>query len=251
MRRPALVLVLLLSACGFADALVGGAPIARHTGAGRHIVMIEGARGNLCTGTALAPDLVLTAGHCVAPRSTYRVVIDAPPGMTIHSIAVHPHYSPNDYASGRVTADVALIKLERPLPAEVVPAALAPSTKVKPGDRFVVAGFGVTFANSDGGVGVPRQATLVATGRPGNLQIRLIDPTTRDSRAGLGACTGDSGGPVFVERSGRYAVIGVVSWSTGPAGSEGCGGLTGVTPLLLYRSWIVDMARRMGRPLLP
>jgi secreted trypsin-like serine protease len=251
MRRPALALVVLFSACGFADALVGGAPIARHTGAGRHIVMIEGARGNLCTGTALAPDLVLTAGHCVAPPSTYRVVTDSPPAVAIRSIAVHPRYSPNDYASGRVTADVALLQLERPLPAEIVPVALAPSNKVKPGDRFVVAGFGVTFAHSDSGVGVPRQATLIATGRPGNLQIRLVDPATRDRRAGLGACTGDSGGPAFVERGGRYAVIGVVSWSTGPAGSEGCGGLTGVTPLSLYRSWIVDTARRMGRSVAP
>jgi hypothetical protein len=46
-------------------------------------------------------------------------------------------------------------------------------------------------------------------------------------------------------------VIGVVSWSTGPDNSEGCGGLTGVTPLSLYRGWIVGTAARLGSPIAP
>jgi hypothetical protein len=46
-------------------------------------------------------------------------------------------------------------------------------------------------------------------------------------------------------------VIGVVSWSTGPNLSAGCGGLTGVTPLTRYRAWIIDTARALGSPLAP
>ena len=94
-----------------------------------------------------------------------------------------------------------------------------------------------------------RAASLVATGRPGNLQIRLVDPAAKGERVGLGACTGNSGGPVFRDEAGRFLIIGVVSWSTGPNNSEGCGGLTGVTPLSLYRNWIVDTARKLGSPL--
>jgi hypothetical protein len=30
-----------------------------------------------------------------------------------------------------------------------------------------------------------------------------------------------------------------------------CGGLTGVTPLLLYRDWIVDTARKINSPIEP
>jgi secreted trypsin-like serine protease len=251
MRRSALAITAMLFFSLPADAVVGGATVVRASGAGRHIVMIISSRSNVCTGTALSHDLVLTAAHCVAPPATYRVLIDTPPGIAIHRIAVHPRYRAKDYASGRVTADVALIKLDAPLPAEVAPAALAATKPVAPGDRFVVAGFGVTMARSDNGVGVARAAALVATGKPGNLQIRLVDPATRNARAGLGACTGDSGGPAFIENAGTHAVIGVVSWSTGPGGSEGCGGLTGVTPLALYRAWIVDAARKMGSPLTP
>jgi hypothetical protein len=246
MHRPALACALSLLLCVPAAALVGGAAEVRAAGPGRHIVMIISTRGNFCTATALARDLVLTAGHCVAPAATYRVLIDQPPGIAIRSVAVHPRYNAKDYASGRVTADVALIKLDAPLPEAIVPAALAEPRAIAPGDRFVIAGYGIVTPGNPAGGGVPRAATLVATGKPGNLQIRLVDPATGGARAGLGACTGDSGAPAFVERDGGYAVIGVVSWSTGPAGSAGCGGITGVTPLALYQAWIVETARKLG-----
>ena len=89
----------------------------------------------------------------------------------------------------------------------------------------------------------------IATGRPGNLQLRLVDPATGGKRGGLGACTGDSGAPVYQDAGGYFAVIGVVSWSTGPNGEGGCGGLTGVTPIELYRNWIVETAAKLGSPL--
>jgi secreted trypsin-like serine protease len=253
MRHAALTLIALLSLGSPAGALVGGAEVVRGTGAGRHIVMIISTRGSLCTGTAIARYLVLTGGHCVAPAASYRVLLPdiKPPGLAIRSIAIHPRYNPKDYASGRVTADVALLKLEQPLPADVVPAAVAPVTSVAPGDRFVIAGYGGTSSGSEAGNGVARAAALIATGKPGTLQIRLFDPATRDQRPGLGACTGDSGGPAFVERNRSFAVVGVVSWSTGAASTAGCGGLTGVTPLAIYRGWIEEQAKKMGTTIGP
>ncbi len=50
---------------------------------------------------------------------------------------------------------------------------------------------------------------------------------------------------------GSYAVIGVGSWSTGPALSDGYGGLAGVTPIELYRGWVLDLAAKLGSPLAP
>ena len=96
---------------------------------------------------------------------------------------------------------------------------------------------------------MPRAAQLVVTGKPGSLQIRLVDAKTRNKRPGLGGCTGDSGAPVY-DGVGPL-VIGVVSWSTAAGDEEGCGGLTGVTPLLNYRAWIVETAQKLGSPVTP
>jgi secreted trypsin-like serine protease len=226
--------------------MVGGAAPAA-SGVGRSIVIIAGARGNVCTGTALARDLVLTAAHCVTPASTYTVfpAKGAAPIAT-RGISVHPRYEPQSYANSRATADVALIRLATALPAGIVAAELnRAASPVAVGEQFVIAGFGTTAPSSDAGLGVPRTATLVVTGQPGVLQIRLYDPATKGERPGLGACTGDSGGPAF--RDGRVA--GVVSWSTGPKLTIGCGGLTGVTPLVRYRDWLVQAAGKLGSPL--
>src|SRR5438270_364441 len=118
----------------------------------------------------------------------------------------------------------------------------AAAVAVAPGDALTVAGTGVSVRGDGKSGGTVRAAALVATGRPGTLQIRLVDPAMKGERPGLGACTGDSGAPVFA-MTGSPSVIGVVSWSTGPGNSAGCGGLTGVTPLFLYRNWIIQTVK--------
>jgi secreted trypsin-like serine protease len=79
--------------------------------------------------------------------------------------------------------------------------------------------------------------------------MRLVDPVGQGAQPGLGGCTGDSGGPVFEDQQGGAVIVGVISWSTGPNGSDGCGGLTGVTPLSLYRDWLLQTARQWGAEL--
>jgi len=230
-------------------AVTGNAPVA--TGwAARAIVMILDARDDLCTGTALAPDLVLTAAHCVIRPVDYQVkAYQTGAPIPVRTIVRHPRFDYASYAASRATADVALLKLAAPLPDVVIPAALASPRRVAAGETLTIAGFGVTVAGTARGLGQPRMATLSVTGKPGSLQIRLYDIATRNLRAGLGGCTGDSGAPAF-DGDGPL-VIGVVSWSTAPNDEEGCGGLTGVTPLLLYRDWIIDTARKLNSPVAP
>jgi secreted trypsin-like serine protease len=236
-----------------AGAMVGGATPAGD-GIARSLVMVVGSRtngGSVCTGAALARDLILTAAHCVAPGATYSVLpAKNAPVLAIKSIQVHPRYDPQSFALNRATADVALIKLAAALPERFVPVSLETSgATVTVGDRFTIAGFGVTDAGSGNGIGLARAASLVATGQPGTLQIRLFDPATKGDRPGLGACTGDSGAPVLRDVDGHPTVIGVVSWSTGPKLGQGCGGLTGVTPLARYRDWIEQAAGKLRSPL--
>jgi hypothetical protein len=236
-------------------AMVGGAPPADRTLA-RHVVLIVGSRGTFCTGVAIARDLVLTAAHCTLPGADYKLMeFDAahkPLLRDVTQVAHHPQFDLKILLAHRATADVSLLRLAAPLGAAFVPAPLAtPAQAVVPGDAFTVTGYGVAVRGDGKSSGTLRAATLIATGQPGTLQIRLMDARAKDERPGLGACTGDSGAPVFVAQDGRVAVAGVVSWSTGPKLADGCGGLTGVTPLVRYRDWIVETARRMGSPLAP
>ena len=229
-----------------AAAMVGGAS-APPDAIARSVVLIVGSRGNSCSGVALAPDLVLTAAHCVLPGADYKIVeFDAarqPQLRDIARIIAHPKFELRAMLAHRATADVALLKLAAPFPgAEPATLGPAPALTVAPGDTFIVAGYGVTVRGDGKSGGTVRAATLAATGKPGNLQIRLVDPATRGEKPGLGACTGDSGAPVFATNAAP-AVIGVVSWSTGPRNSDGCGGLTGVTPLSIYRNWITGTGK--------
>jgi hypothetical protein len=251
-RLAPLALVLLLGSSLPAPAIVGGAGAAPPGIAGA-VVLIVGSRGNFCSGAALARDLVLTAAHCVPPGADYKIVeYDAarqPLLRDVKSVTAHPRFELKTMLAHRATADVALLKLAGPL-ASVSPAALGgPGFTVAPGDSFTVAGTGVAVRHDGKSGGTVRAAELVATGRPGTLQIRLYDATTKGEKAGLGACTGDSGAPVFRLDAGRASIVGVVSWSTGPGNSAGCGGLTGVTPLTLYRDWITQTAKILGNQL--
>ncbi len=234
-------------------AITGNAPPAAGWAA-RAIVMVIDGKGDLCSGAALARDLVLTAAHCVAGSPRYAVkVYQTGDTVPVRATALHPRFDMAGYTANRATTDLALVKLAAPLPDTIVPAVLAPARRVKVGEVLVIAGFGTVADRSALGLAQPRMARLAVTGRPGSLQIRLVDPAARDQRPGLGACIGDSGAPAFdgdgPQKSGR--VIGVVSWTTAPNDEEGCGGLTGLTPLLAYRAWIVETARKFNSPIQP
>lgn len=236
-------------------AMVGGAPAAAD-GAGRSVVMILGSFGTACTATAIARDLLLTAAHCVQPGADYKLAdrnaAGEPVLKDIARIERDPQFDLNRLFGHLATADVALVKLAQSLPTKIPPAPLDDATHaVAVGDSLIIAGYGVTVRGDGRTGGTVRAATLVATGQPGPLQIRLYDPLTKGAKAGLGACAGDSGAPVFRDNGGTLAIVGVVSWSTGPNLSAGCGGLTGITPLARYRAWIVDTARALGSPLAP
>jgi len=250
MRGMRALAVLALLVTVPAAAMVGGAT-SPPSAIGRSVVLIVGSRGNFCSGAALAPDLVLTAAHCVLPGSDYKIVeydsAKRPQLRDVASVTAHPKFDLKTMLAHRATADVALLKLSQPL-ASAEPAALGATGAVAPGDAFTVAGVGVATRGDGKSGGTVRAAELIPTGRPGTLQIRLFDPATKGETAGLGACTGDSGAPVF-STGGRLGVIGVVSWSTGPGNSGGCGGLTGVTPLVLYREWLTQTAKKLGNQL--
>ena len=246
LRRGPVALACLALSAASAAAMVGGAPPADQTIA-RHVVLIVGGL-NVCTGVAIAPDLVLTAAHCALSNGKYRLVAfegRRPVVKEVASVAPHPQFSPRPDAP-----DLALVKLAASPAPNLAPVALS-ERRVPPsvGDRFIVAGFGIAVQGDRRSAGTLRAVTLVATDRPSSQQLSLVDPRRLGETAGLGVCSGDSGGPVFDERD--RALIGIVSWSGRPDGEPVCGFVSGVIPLARYRHWILETAARLGSPLEP
>jgi secreted trypsin-like serine protease len=245
-RRVLAALTTLWILAAPASAMVGGAT---HPDAAiaRHVVLIVGEH-SLCTGVVIAPDLVLTAAHCVLENGKYRLVAfegRRPAVKEVARVVPHPQFSP------RVDApDLALVKLAAPPSPKLSPAAFS-DRRAPPsvGERFVVAGFGVATQGERKTAGTLRAATLVVTARPSSQQLSLVDPKKLGASAGLGVCNGDSGGPVFDERD--RALVAIVSWTGSTDGEPVCGLVSGVIPLARYRYWILDTAEQLGSPLEP
>ncbi|MET4386755.1 hypothetical protein ABIB73_002504 [Bradyrhizobium sp. F1.4.3] len=252
MKKLATVIAAALLLATPAYAIVGGGT-PQADGVARAVVTIVGSRGNFCTGSLIAPKIVLTVAHCVQPGADYKIVDRGADGqpqlLSVRAVAIHPNFNMQAMQAHRATADVALLQLDIPLKGKSTVPVGAPNIPIQVGSRFTIAGIGVTVRGDGKSGGATRVAALVATGQPGMLQIRLVDPVTNGVRDGIGACTGDSGGPVFEDRPNGAVLVGVISWSTGPNGAAGCGGLTGVTPLTLYRDWILQTARSWGAAL--
>ena len=248
--RPTFAFILLFAFALPAHAITGSRSAPSNTVV-HSLVTVIGPNGAVCTGGAIAPTVVLTAAHCMSSSNSLRVVdyTSKPPRLiTPRQALTHPRYSAQAMAAHRATADIALVELPAPMAGKSPVALGAPRLPVVPGAMFTIAGIG---SSSPGGndVGTARAASLTVTGKPGTLQIRLIDPQAQNARPGMGGCTGDSGAPMLEDQNGRSVVAGVVSWSTGPNFTNGCGGMTGVTPLTLYRDWVVQTARSWGAAL--
>jgi secreted trypsin-like serine protease len=252
MKKLACLVTAALLFAAPAHAIVGGGT-PQADGVARAIVTIVGSRGNFCTGSLIAPKIVLTVAHCVLSGADYKIVERGADGqpqlMNVRTVAIHPTFDMQAMQTHRATADIALLQLDIPLKGKSTVPVGAPTIPIKVGGRFTIAGIGVSTPGDGKSGGVTRVAGLVVTGQPGTFQIRLVDPVTNGVRDGIGACTGDSGGPVFEDRPNGAVLVGVISWSTGPNGASGCGGLTGVTPLTLYRDWILQTARSWGAAL--
>ena len=235
-----------------ADAVMRGAVTRDPNGIRGSVVRVESSRGELCSGAVIAPDLVLTAAHCVLERAQYRVVaVDRsfrPRTVRAVAAAMHPAFVPGTTPRTQPGVDLAILKLEQPLGADFMPLDPRVAGSVGKGQSVDLAGFGVVGEGRKGTARVLRQTRLVSLGtlQVANRVVVVADEERRAQVAGAGACRGDSGGPIFA--GGQ--LVGIVSWSSGALLSRNgsaCGGLTAVTPVADHSGWIAARAADLRR----
>ncbi|NIX76892.1 S1 family peptidase [Microvirga terricola] len=238
-----------------AHAVLQGTADRNPNGLRRSVVSIENSAGELCSGAVIAPDLVLTAAHCVMDKASYRVMAFGhsfkSKTLKVIAIAVHPAFVPGTVPRKQPGVDLAIVKLEQPLGSEFSPFDPKLAGKVESGDTVTIAGFGVLAEKQRNSARVLRQTDLISVGLV-ELANRVMIVADRDKLAettGAGACRGDSGGPILVGSQSDYRLFGIVSWSSGAlrtTDQSACGGLTAVTPVNDHIGWIVEGAQKLN-----
>jgi secreted trypsin-like serine protease len=188
--------------------VVAGDPIANST------VYIQGKflhASFTCSGALVAPDLVMTAGHCLGGGGFADLVVYFGPNGTDGGIKVIKQVRKYEVFSQAEfdRDDVALLRLAQPAPAAYVPAVILDDPAlVRDGADIILAGFGIDHRTpEDGNAGVGKLRSVeqkILTGKYGNTEV-LIDIKER------GACSGDSGGPAFVKRNNQLLLFGIAS----------------------------------------
>ncbi len=161
----------------------------------------------MCTGALIAPDLVLTAAHCLHDRDTNTRVppseIEFQAGLRhdraeayrlVRNAVPHPDFVFEPDGRPQVTNDLALLQLERPIEnGSVIPfkTAQAPRT----GDVVGV----VSYAHDRSDTPALQESCHVLAHRPGSVVLSCdVD-------------FGSSGAPVFAIEDGVARIVSVVS----------------------------------------
>ena len=215
------------------------------------VVLIQAQRTNgttRCSGTYIAPRVILTAAHCIKSNTiSNRVFVyygedyntdvamlpNIPaPGAASHWARVETWKINPDYVAANNYPDLAVLFLDRELPFRPMPLLTERVSQRYVGDQATIAGWGASLSLDPNltqvvGVGVKRSGHVTIMGSPTAADYHPEDPNpgildpnidkdllkTDGHAPSANPCAGDSGGPLIIRKFGQNFLAGVGFWT--------------------------------------
>ncbi|MBO9666191.1 MAG: trypsin-like serine protease [Bdellovibrio sp.] len=219
----------------------------------------------ICTGTLIAKDLVLTAGHCTADESLHEEIavgfgVDSEDAFTengkiktygtvVRSAVVDEYDRNQSQGSHTVQYDLAILQFKGSLPKEAKVRALPEAGYSIPEKSvLILSGYGLNDEMH------PDESALRAVGySAGYLAEAVYDEAQKKAyqfpsaiiveQPHGGVCEGDSGGPLLVQDGDKLTMVGVASYALNPNatvkdGSQRCRGSAAFVDVRKNLGWI-------------